>query len=161
MNSWTIILVFLMSLLPSFEGRYAILTSLVLGIDVLSAFLIASIAITVLSIVLGYLIYYIDNIMELFGGSRIGLFRKVKGFYDRYVLGVRERAKPYVDRYGVPGIIIFVAIPLPATGIWTGALAGYILGMERRKLIPCLIAGGLLSNIIVLLSVLVAYQVVK
>ncbi len=160
MDSWSILLVFLLSLLPSFEGRYAILASLVLGLDLFSAFLVASAAIIVLSIALGYLIYYIDDIMEWFGGSRIGLLRRVKGFYDKYVLGVRRRAKPYVDRYGVPGLIVFVAIPLPATGVWTGALAGYILGMERRKLIPCLVAGGLVSNVIILLTVLAAHRVV-
>ena len=159
MDSWSIVLVFLLSLLPSFEGRYAILASLVLGLDLLSAFLIASAAIIALSIVLGYLIYYIDDIMGWFGRSRIGLLRRVKGFYDKYVLGVRRRAKPYVDRYGVPGLIVFVAIPLPATGVWTGALAGYVLGMERRKLIPCLVAGGLVSNVIILLSVLAAHRV--
>ncbi len=160
MDSWSIVVVFLLSLLPSFEGRYAILASMVLGLDVYSAFLIASAAIIVLALVLGYLIYYVDDVMEWFGRSRIGLLRGIKRFYDKYILGVRRRAKPYVDRYGVPGLILFVAIPLPATGVWTGALAGYLLGMERRKLIPCLIAGGLISNTIILLSILLAHQVV-
>ncbi len=161
MDSWAILLVFLLSLLPSFEGRYAILTSLVLGLDVYSAFLIASAAIVFLSVLLGYIIYYIDYIIELLGRSRVKLLRRIKGLYDKYILGVRRRAKPYVDRYGVPGLILFVAIPLPATGVWTGALAGYILGMERRKLIPCLIIGGLISNTVILFSILVVHQVVS
>ncbi len=160
MDSWSVVIVFLLSLLPSFEGRYAILTSIVLGLDVYSAFLIASAAIIVLALVLGYLIYYIDVIVEWFGRSRMNLLRKIKGFYDKYIIGVRKRAKPYVNRYGVPGLILFVAIPLPATGVWTGALAGYLLGMERKKLIPCLIAGGLISNTIILLSILAAHQVI-
>ena len=157
-----VILTLLLSMLPTFEGRYAILVSItVLGMGALHAFLIASTAIVLLSLILGYFIYYIDYIIDWFRSSNNRLLKKISAFYDKYIVNTRKRAKPYIDRYGIPGLILFVAIPFPATGVWTGALAGYLLGMDRRKLIPCLIVGGLLSNTIILLSVLATYQVIS
>lgn len=47
---------------------------------------------------------------------------------------------------GFIGLTLFVAVPLPGTGVWTGgALAAYLLGIEKGQTIPALILGGVLS----------------
>jgi len=69
----------------------------------------------------------------------------------RYVERVRKKAHPYVEKWGFLGLVVFVAIPLPGTGVWTGSLAAYIFGIEKRKAISALIIGGLLSIMITLL----------
>ena len=58
-----------------------------------------------------------------------------------------------VERYGYLGIMLFVAIPLPITGAWTGTLGAWILGMDRRKSILAVAAGVVIAGVIVSLVV--------
>ena len=52
-----------------------------------------------------------------------------------------------VTRYKYLGLAIFVAIPLPGTGAWTGALVAAFLDMPLRKAIPSIVIGVLLAGI--------------
>ncbi len=45
----------------------------------------------------------------------------------------RNKAHPYVERYGVLGLAVFVAIPLPGTGAYSGSVAAWLLDMEWHK----------------------------
>jgi uncharacterized membrane protein len=56
-----------------------------------------------------------------------------------------RRLKGYIDRWGLPGLALFVAIPLPATGMYTGAAAAALLGIRGWRLLAALAAGGALS----------------
>lgn len=64
---------------------------------------------------------------------------------------VRKGSKQLVDKYGALGLMIFVAVPLPGTGAWSGALAAFIFGMKKRKSFPAISAGVLIAGILVLL----------
>lgn len=46
-----------------------------------------------------------------------------------------------VQKYGALGLLILVAIPLPGTGAWTGALVAALLGMRLNKSVPVIFAG--------------------
>jgi uncharacterized membrane protein len=61
---------------------------------------------------------------------RIGWYRRI--FYRR-LEAARRRVHGHVEAYGYLGLALFVAIPLPVTGAYTGLLAAWSLGMERRK----------------------------
>ncbi len=74
-------------------------------------------------------------------------------FFDRFVERARAKVKPSVDKYGYWGLAIFVGIPLPLTGAWTGALGAWILGMERKKSMLAVAAGVLMAAVIVTLVV--------
>lgn len=54
-----------------------------------------------------------------------------------------------VTRYKYLGLMIFVAIPLPGTGGWTGALAAAFLNMPLRKAMPAMSAGVLIAGFLV------------
>jgi uncharacterized membrane protein len=43
------------------------------------------------------------------------------------------KVAPKVTKYGYLGLLFFVAIPLPITGAWTGTVAAWVLGLEKRK----------------------------
>lgn len=58
------------------------------------------------------------------------------------------------DRWGPFALLIFVAIPLPFTGAWTGALAAFLFGIRARIAIPILFLGILIAGIIVTLMTL-------
>lgn len=142
-----ILQVLLLSLLPTFEGRYALLYGIAVGLSPVLSLAVASVGVVLLSTVLSTAFGFIDRIL-LRLSSTASFLKFVGRLYTKYILSARRRAKPYVDRYGVLGLTIFVAIPLPATGVWTGALAAYVLGFSRRRTLLSLVLGGMISNII-------------
>jgi len=54
-----------------------------------------------------------------------------------------------IQRYGPIGLALFVAIPLPSTGAWTGSLAAFLLRIKSRYAIPSIFLGVVLAGIIV------------
>ncbi len=81
-----------------------------------------------------------------------------KAFFDRVIEKTRKKVKPKVDRYGYLGLTIFVAIPLPITGAYTGSIGAWILGMDKRKSFMAISLGVSIAGIVV--SV-VAYYGIK
>ena len=53
---------------------------------------------------------------------------------------------------GFLALVLFVAVPLPGTGAWTGCLASWLLGLERKKSILAIACGVLIAGIYVLLG---------
>jgi uncharacterized membrane protein len=67
----------------------------------------------------------------------------------RLVLRTRNKLHDQVQRYGVWALAVFVAIPLPVTGAWTGSLAAFIFGLPRRQAFLAILLGLIISAIIV------------
>ncbi len=143
--------VFLLSLIPTFEGRYAIVYGIGRGYPLWETLLSASLGVLLLSLLLPLALPLIDRIMLWLEKTPL---RKVAHLYLYYVERARRKAHPYVERWGFIGLTLFVAIPLPGTGVWTGALAAYLLGIEKRQTVSALILGGLLSMAITVLPAL-------
>jgi uncharacterized membrane protein len=61
----------------------------------------------------------------------------------------QHKLKPYVDKYGEWGVAIFIGVPLPGTGAYTGAFGSYLLGLDRRKFAVANIVGVLLAGLAV------------
>jgi uncharacterized membrane protein len=59
------------------------------------------------------------------------------------------RRSRLVEKYEALGLILFVMIPLPITGAWTGSVAAFLLGIRFRLALPAIILGVLLAGIIV------------
>ena len=98
------------------------------------------------------------------------LLDRVEGFLVRLgrlgrlysrVLEVARRRGSEVSRYGVLGLTVFVAIPLPATGAWTGSLAAYILGLPRGRAVLAIELGVLIAFTIVLGATVLGLEVLK
>ena len=60
-----------------------------------------------------------------------------------------EKNKEKVLRYAFWGLVLFVAIPLPGTGAWTGALVAAMLDMPLKKAFPSVVIGVLGAGIVV------------
>ncbi|NOY82101.1 MAG: small multi-drug export protein [Kiritimatiellaeota bacterium] len=61
----------------------------------------------------------------------------------------RARLKPYVDRYGTLGVAVFIGVPLPGSGVYTGALGAFLLGVDRRKFAVANVLGVLIAAMVV------------
>jgi uncharacterized membrane protein len=91
----------------------------------------------------------------------IGAYRTA---FDRFMERTRQKVKPSVDKYGYWGLAVFVAIPLPLTGAYTGALAAWFFGMNKWKAFLSIAVGVAIAGAIVLAVLLTgatAWQWVK
>ena len=121
---WLVVL--LISMLPFIELRGAIPAGiLVLHMDPLSVFIIA---------VIGNLIP-VPFILILFEKVERWLRRYEfwTGLMDRIFEKTRNKASKKVEEYEALALVLFVAIPLPGTGAWTGALIAYLFGLDIKK----------------------------
>ena len=123
----------LVSMLPVVELRGGIPFGVAAGLPVWAAFLAA---------MLGNLIpvpFIIVYIRRIFQWMREKLPR-LNSLVDRLENKAHLKGRR-VNKYKYLGLAIFVAIPLPGTGAWTGSLAAAFLDMPLRKAIPSVIAG--------------------
>ncbi len=123
----------LVSMIPVVELRGGIPFGVAAGLPVWAAFLAA---------MLGNLIpvpFIIVYIRRIFQWMREKLPR-LNSLVDRLENKAHLKGRR-VNKYKYLGLAIFVAIPLPGTGAWTGSLAAAFLDMPLRKAIPSVIAG--------------------
>ena len=81
-----------------------------------------------------------------------------KNFFEKFVERARKKLHNNVERWGWLGIAVFVAIPLPLTGAWTGTLGAWVLGLSRRKTMLAVALGVITSGAIVTAVVLLGIQ---
>ena len=74
-------------------------------------------------------------------------------FLERLFSHTRRRHTTRFDRWRDLALITFVAIPLPITGAWSGALAAFVFGVERRKAFGLIAIGVLIAGVVVTLLV--------
>lgn len=78
--------------------------------------------------------------------------RKISSGFENLVEKLELRAKRkqgIVDKYEIIGLIILVAIPLPGTGAWTGALVATVLDIRMRRAMPAITVGVIIAGILV------------
>ena len=78
------------------------------------------------------------------------LARKIK-FIDTYLKKLDARSRSVIEKYGFWGLTLFVAVPLPGTGAYTGAFIAEIFGMEKKKAFWAVALGVLIAGIVVTL----------
>jgi uncharacterized membrane protein len=74
--------------------------------------------------------------------------------FNKYLDNLRKRGKPKVERYGFWGLTLFVAIPLPITGAYTGTILAWLMGMDWKKAFPAVGLGVIIAGLVVLLITL-------
>jgi uncharacterized membrane protein len=91
----------------------------------------------------------------LFLGPVSDWLERVPGFgrFFQWLFRRTRRRSKLVERYGPWGLILFVAIPLPVTGAWTGSAAAYVFGIPFRRSFPAIAGGVLLAGVVVTLAV--------
>lgn len=87
------------------------------------------------------------------GNWWLRLMERHKGFWqrttDRVLHRTRQRFSGKYLKYGLLALCLFVAIPLPMTGAWTGTLAGFIFGIPFRRAVAPIFLGIIIASSIV------------
>ena len=132
--------VIILSALPISEVRGGIPAGLALGLPLATILPLAVISnvVSVLPVVLGFN-WVADRLADkpILGGIISRLIRRARS------------KEEMVRRYGVFAIIVFVAIPLPVTGAWTGSLVAAVFGMRFGQVVLCLTLGVIIATTIV------------
>ena len=136
------IIVFAISMIPVLELRGSILAAGFLKMEFLSTFIIAVLG-NMLPI--PFILFFIDKIFEWLKKT------KMKNLVEK--LEKRALSKSgQIQKYGKFGLFLFVAIPLPGTGAWTGSLAASLLRMKPKdSIMPIflgVVAAGLVMSLI-------------
>ena len=135
------LITFLMAMVPVVELRGAIPYGVVSGLSVPEAFLLA---------VFGNLLPI--PILVVFTRKVFEWLRTKSEWLDKLVKRLEAKAdknKALVEKYEFFGLMLLVAIPLPGTGAWTGALVAAMLDMRLKRAMPAIIVGVLVAGIIV------------
>lgn len=69
----------------------------------------------------------------------------------RLLRRTHEKTHYYVQKYGTLGLAVFVAVPLPGTGAYTGVLASYIFEMDKKHAFLAIASGVVVAGILVTL----------
>jgi len=133
------VVVFLISLLPVLELRGGLIAASLLGVDFVTAFIICFVG---NMIPIPFIILFIRKILEFL--STIPAFEKLV----EKIMNKSEKNKEKILKYEKWGLLIFVAIPLPGTGAWSGALVAGLLGMRMKSAFPIITLGVLIAGII-------------
>ena len=72
---------------------------------------------------------------------------------DRLFAKTRRRADRKIRRYEYLGLLLFVAIPLPFTGAWTGALIAYLFGLNSSKSLITIFIGVIIAALIMIVLI--------
>ncbi len=134
---------FFISMVPVVELRGAIPIATASGLDLWLAILVSIVG---NMIPVPFIILFIRKIFEW--------MRAISKKLDKVVLTMEQKAeknRKVVDRYKFWGLFILVAIPLPGTGAWTGALVAAMLEMRLKDAIPAIFLGVVGAGLIVAL----------
>lgn len=139
------LIVFLISMVPLIELRAAIPYGLTLAEQfALSPLLIYVVAIIGNCLPVPFILFFIRKILAWMQASRVAFFRKVATF----VVEKGERGFARVQKYATVGLFLFVAIPLPGTGAWTGSLIAALLDMKKRYAFLSIALGVITAGVI-------------
>ena len=106
------------------------------------------------NIIIGLLVLYIIAPM-MFLLKRNHYFHKI----INYILNRTKSKSIIINNYKLMGLILFIGIPLPFTGVWTGALASYLFSISRKRSMIGIITGVLISSIIILSLTLIGQEI--
>ena len=83
-----------------------------------------------------------------------GEFSLIRRIFIKYVKNLRARASISVKKYGFIGLAVFVAIPIPGTGAWTGSVVAHLFGIDFRRAILAILVGVMIAIFIITVTVL-------
>lgn len=149
------IIVFFVAMVPLIELRGSIPIAVALGLDKYISFVIAIVG-NMLPVPIIYL--FARKVLEW------GKDKKVIGKFFTWCLLKGERGGRKLEAKAGKGLywalFIFVGIPLPGTGAWTGTLAASILDLDFKKTVLAVMAGVMLAGLIMMAGSIGLFEVI-
>ena len=132
-------LVFIISLFPILELRGGILAAALLDVEMWKGILISAIG---NFIPIPFILFFIKKIFACLKKTR--LFRPLVEKLERRAMNKKDK----IEKYEFWGLLLFVGIPLPGTGAWTGSLIAALIDVDIKKAIKAILLGICLAMVI-------------
>ena len=136
------LIVFIISMLPILELRGGLIASALLNLDAITSFVICFIGNIIPIPFILWLITPIFNYLK-----KTKLFSGVVNKLEKKAMSKKDQ----IERLQYIGLMLFVGIPLPGTGAWTGCLIASLLNMNKKKAMLYAILGVVMAGIIMML----------
>ena len=133
--------VFFCSMIPIIELRGAIPLGAALGLPLWQSFTLSVIG-NMLPVPI--ILLFVKKVLEFMSKCKIKFFNKVA----KWVYAKAEKNKAKIEKYSFWGVTLFVAIPLPMTGAWTGTLVAALLDMKFWKALLSAFIGVLIAAVV-------------
>lgn len=133
------VVVFIISMLPLLELRGGLLAASLLKLDFLPGYIISIIGNT---LPIPIVLLFLEKVLNW-----LKKFKATTKFVNKIENKILSK-KDQIEKYGYIGLMLFVGIPLPGTGAWTGAGLAVLLNMNKKKSFLYITLGIILASII-------------
>lgn len=133
--------ILILAAIPIIEQKAAIPIGVVAGLPVWEVYIITLIGAIIPSPII---IWFIEHIFT---------YLKRYPALDRLITHFEEKTRKKsgnIEKYKLLGLFLFVAIPLPGTGVWTGSLASVLLGLEKKEAVVTVFLGAAVCGLLIL-----------
>lgn len=148
---WKLIYAIILTVMPVTELRVGLPLAISYALEKnISIPLIFSFIIFLNVLVIFLIFYFLDHLHVAFMN-----FKFYKKFFKMYTERVQKKASRFekkYQKYGFIALVLFVAIPLPGTGAWTGSFISWALNLNRKKSIAAISLGVLIAGLFTLLG---------
>ena len=94
-----------------------------------------------------FILLFIKKVIRWMSNSKVKFFNKIAN----YLLNKVEKKRDKIEKYSFWGVALFVGIPLPMTGAWTGSLVAAMLDMKFWKAMLSALVGVLCAGVVMTL----------
>ncbi len=138
------IIVFVISLCPILELRGGLIAAKILDLTPTVSYIICMIG-NILPI--PFILWLINKILNRMRNSKGRRLKGIAKWLDKKV----DKHKGQIEKFGYLGLVLFVGIPLPGTGAWTGCLIASVLELDKKKSFLAALAGVFIASIIMMI----------
>lgn len=138
------ILVFIISILPILELRGGLIAASLLKVSPIPAYIISILG-NILPV--PFILLFINKILDIMGNSKIKWMNKFANWLETKA----NKNKGQIEKYGYIGLLLFVGIPVPGTGAWTGCLVSSALKLNKKKSFLAILGGIIMASIIMMI----------
>lgn len=136
------LIVFIISLMPILELRGGLIAAALLDLGMVPSYIISIVG-NILPV--PFILWFMSSILNWMRESKH--LKKIAKWLDKKV----KKHKGQIEKYGFLGLVLFVGIPLPGTGAWTGCLIASVLEMDKKKSFVAAVLGIFMASIIMMI----------
>ena len=148
----------LLSMVPTFEGRYAVTVAIGMGMPAIFSYLLALVC---SSVPVPFILLLLRPVLDWFYTLPIKPIRRLAAWLERHAAKKRAamneknargiRGRLSADAAELFALYVFVALPLPGTGVWTGSAIAALFRMPRGKATAAILLGNVTACLIMTL----------
>lgn len=133
--------ILVLAAIPILEQKAAIPVGVIAGLPIWEVYILTLIGAIIPS---PFIIWFIEHIFIFL--RRYPIMDKIITKFENKTRGKSGN----IQKYKLFGLFLFVAIPLPGTGVWTGSLAAVLLGLEKKRAVLVVFLGAVVCGLLIM-----------